>query len=221
VGKALTELSFEDWLRHIFDHPVNDPPWYFDPDADYSAIDPGRLIGYTRKLFDRGGELLAPYNDAQANQGLWHLVNEGGPLCALGNEDVPLASRVSCIQSMTILFEQYFVPRCTPHLSHLDEAGAGPLNGVCYMWWDIFPLCGQPEVATRREIDSTCLSVMEKTLQLPSIACQESALHGLSHWGLAYESRCESTISAFLREHVDLRPNLRKYAILAAERGVL
>ena len=34
-----------------------------------------------------------------------------------------------------------FAPRCSAHLSHLDrgEMIAGPLNTLCYMWWDILP----------------------------------------------------------------------------------
>jgi hypothetical protein len=46
---------------------------------------------------------------------------------------------------------------------------------------------------------------------LPSIACQESALHGLAHWHYAYEERVEAAVSDFLRRE-DLPPVLRTYA---------
>jgi hypothetical protein len=223
MGKVLTNLSFENWLRHIFDHPVTDPVWHWNFDADTAELDPLQLIDYSRRLFERAGELLTRYSDGQADQGLWLLIGEGGPLRVLADESVPLEPRVHCIKSVSILFEQCFFPRCTPHLSHFREAeaGVGELNSVCYMWWDIFPFWGQPEDPAREDIDATCLSVMETTLRLPSIACQQSALHGLGHWGLAYKDRCESIISAFLQNHRDLRSELRKYAELAKQCRVL
>ncbi len=222
MGKILTELSFADWVRHLFDHPVINPEWYWDEDADAADLAPQRVIAYTTELFERAGDLLSPYSDAQANQGLWFLIWEGGsPLYALADVDIPIEDRVACIRAIRCLFEQCFVPRCTPHLSHCDEPLPGPLNGVCYMWWDIFPLTGQPEDATRREIDAACLAVMESTLELPSVACQESALHGLGHWGLSYEERCQSIVSDFIQRHLDLRPELLAYAGRAKEARVL
>ena len=205
----------------MFEHPVTEPAWHWDEDVDSAELEPQRVIAYATRLFESAGKLLAPYTEAQVNQGLWFLVSEGvSPLCALLDASVPLEQRVRCIRSISKVFEQCFLVRCTPHLSHLDEPGAGALNPVCYMWWDIFPFSGQPEDASRREIDEACLSVMESTLQLPSVACQESALHGLGHWGFYYESRCQSIISAFMQRHHDLRPELQNYAARAKERDV-
>ena len=222
MGKVLTDLSFAEWVRHMFDHPVADPAWYLDNDADLAEVEPKRVITYATNFFERAAELLAPYSDAQANQGLWFLISEGSsPLNALTEASFSLEQRVRCILSMSRVFEHCFVPRCTAHLSHLDEPGTGVLNSVCYMWWDIFPFYGQPEDMTRQEIDAACLSVMETTLQLPSIACQESALHGLAHWGLSYQGRCQSIVSDFIRRHNDLRPELREYAARARQADVL
>ncbi len=113
--------------------------------------------------------------------------------------------------------------RCILHLSHFrePEPGVGVLNVVCYMWWDIFPLVGQPEDSTRREIDEACLSVMETTLELPSIACQESALHGLGHWGLSYPGRCQGIISTFIQRHTNVRGDLLRYAERAKEGNIV
>jgi hypothetical protein len=218
MNQVLTDLSFDEWVRHMFDHPVTDPAWHWDANADCVELKPERVISYATGLFQSAGKLLAPYTDAQVNQGLWFLINEiSSPLYALAEASIPLAQRVHCIQSISTVFDQCFVPRCTPHLSHIDEPGAGALNPVCYMWWDIFPLYGQPEDKARREIDEACLAVMEAVLELPSVACQESALHGLGHWGLYYKSRCRSIISAFMQRHTDLRSNLKGYATRARE----
>jgi hypothetical protein len=221
MAKALTNLTFEEWVRHMFDRPVTDPAWHWDTDADFAELEPERVTTYAEKLFNCADELLAPYTDTQANQGLWFLIGDAtSPLYALTDTAVPLDERVRCIHAISALFEHCFLPRCTPHLSHLNEPGAGALNPVCYMWWDIFPLCGQPQDAARREIDSACLSVMETTLQLPSLACQESALHGLGHWGIYYSTHCQGVISSFMQRHDNLRAELRNYAARAREADV-
>ena len=175
MGTQNTDGSFDNWVRYLFDHPVTDPAWHWDINAEFVDLEPNRVVQYTTQLLRHSSELLAPYSDAQANLGLWFLIGEGNsPLHVLTEPTIPIEDRLRCIDSISILFEQCFAKRCTPHLSHLDEPGAGALNPVCYMWWDVFPLYGQPENLSRHEIDARCLSVMETVLQLPSIACQES-----------------------------------------------
>jgi hypothetical protein len=57
------------------------------------------------------------------------------------------------------------------------------------MWWDIIPFFGAPDDPSRQELDGAALSVMEETLSLDSLACRESALHGLGHWQHSYPER--------------------------------
>lgn len=137
---------------------------------------------------------------------------------ALLNERVRLEARLRCIRSFTDLFQKLFAVWCSSHLSHLDEPGANPLNVACYLWWDILPIGGQPDAASRKEIDETCLVVMEEGLNLDSIACQESALHGIGHWQPQYPQRAEHVINAFLGAHPELRLELLCYA-RSARRG--
>jgi len=211
MGRMLTDLPFEEWVRYLFDHPVTEPAWHWD-----DAV--GQVVAHAARLFREAGEHLAPYTDAQVNQGLSFLIEEGGsPLYALGETTVPLAERLHCIFSIAKLFETCFVPRCAPQLG----GKGGALNPVCYMWWDVFPLYGQPENPLRREIDNACLWVMETTLSLPSLACQQSALHGLGHWRWYYPDRCQTLISEFLAGQVRLHPELREYALCALEGRVL
>ncbi|MBI3868257.1 MAG: hypothetical protein HY299_06960 [Verrucomicrobia bacterium] len=222
MGKVFTNPSFGDWIRQIFEHPVAHPAWYWDVEADRADLEPQRVVDYAQRLFESAPDTLSPYTDEQANQGLWFLIGESSsPLYdALTDSDVPPSASVSCIMSISSIFADYFVPRCTPHLSHLDEPGSGPLNPVCYMWWDIFPLCGEDHDPARREIDAACMSVMEATLELSSVACQESALHGLGHWGFSHEERCRSAIERFLGRDSNIRHELRAYALRARDRDV-
>jgi hypothetical protein len=131
---------------------------------------------------------------------------------------VPWTERQRYIRSMINLYQDCFATLCTPHLSHIDEPEAGPLNRVCYMWWDIIPIYGMPNDQARIEMDQEILRVMEATLQIDSVACRESSLHGLGHWQLYYPERVQSIIDAFLQTHTGLRDELHSYA-LQARRG--
>lgn len=221
VGAFVRSPPYERWLAHLFDHPVTKPAWYWSEDADRVEMPPRLLVAHTTRLFQASGDDLLVYADAQVNQGLWFLVSTSEELFALRDAEVPLGERVACIRSIPTFFERVFATRCTPHLSHNDEAGASPLNLVCYMWWDIFPLCGRPDDPSSSPIDSACLDAMERCLALASVACQESALHGLGHWVLYYPERCSKAVNAFLDAQPQLPTALVEYARSAREGAVL
>jgi len=53
---------------------------------------------------------------------------------------------------------------------------------------------------------------MKKILALDSVACQESALHGLGHWHSLQPDRVESIVDGFLAAHPTTRRELVTYA---------
>jgi hypothetical protein len=131
MPRVLTNLTFEEWLRHLFDHPITDQPWYWDADRDSAELEPQRVVAYATRLFESAGKLLAPYHDTQAKEGLWFLIGEcTSPLYALTDAAVPLEERICCIRAVATVFKQCFVPRCTPHLGHLGESGAGRAEAI-------------------------------------------------------------------------------------------
>lgn len=153
----LTNLSFDDWIRYVFDHPVDHliPEWYWDMNRDSwdELQSPATTVEYMNRLFEHPVNALAPYSDAQINQGLWFMVSNAcsSHMFALMETSIlhktppaPLQKRIACIEAMTTLFSALFAARCTSTLSHLSEAG-NPLNSVCYMWWDIIPFSGHFE----------------------------------------------------------------------------
>ena len=180
--------AFDDWLRQTFDHPVTNPAWYWDCDAEIS--DPAVIdcVAYLTRLFEEADVLLAPYADDQVNQGLWYLVDNccSNHIYSLIEPDVAWPARRRGLGAIATLFERLFARRCSNHLSHLDEKGASPLNGVCYMWWDVFPTYGRPLSPVYPDVDAALLAVMKQVLALDSLPCQESALHGLGHWQHSY-----------------------------------
>jgi hypothetical protein len=214
------DLTFEEWVRYVFDNP----PGYawFDQLADWGTIAPATMVAYLGRLCAEAGTRLAPYADAQVAQSFWFLAGGGtGALDALLDEGVPWPARQVALRAIGALFTDCFAPRCGPFLSHLDEDSDHPLNGLCYMWWDLFPTWGHPALQSQARVDAEVLALLAQILTVPSDACRESALHGLGHWAAAYPGSVDAIIDAWLRAQPVLRPELRRYAECARRGCVL
>jgi hypothetical protein len=210
--------SYEEWLVYVFDHPVDHlmPIWYFDLNADLWTVEPV-AVSYLTWLFENPIPATAPYTDEQISQGLWFLLSNACSehMFMLLEPGIPWPERKRCVEVMFSVFERLFVPRCTPTLSHLDEPDANPLNVTCYMWFDLMPIWGgikDAPVATNRQLGPVMIDLMRRILDLKSVACRESALHGLGHWQAYYPEPVNNIVDAFLKQHSDLRPELRAYA---------
>jgi hypothetical protein len=204
--------SFEHWVDCLFGRPGEYPPSFATVDDEYPLLQPETALEYVTRLFSDAGTHLARFDDAQLNQGLWELVGASGDVHPMLFSELPWPERKQGILSISALYESLFLPRCSPHLSHMDDSGASPLNSICYMWWDIFPTWGQPGEAQFAQRDTTLLEVMSRTLELDSVACRESALHGLGHWHIHYPAETTRIIEVFLDREGELEPDLLTYA---------
>lgn len=202
-----------DWIAHVFDHPVADPAWYWSTDAPVWQGSPEVTVTFLAQTFERSGELLARFTDAQLNQGFWFLTSDGcsNLMFRLFEPEVPMAARLRALRSFVPLFEQVMAVRCSPHLLHLVEQPANSLNPACYMWWDILPISGKPAEPRRAQFDAEVLRVLSQLLSIPHDACRESALHGLGHWQIHYPA-AETIIDEWLARTPGLRPELVSYA---------
>ena len=218
----MKQLSLSDWIAHVFDHPVSEPAWHWESGAPEWGYNAERDIGFITDAFERSGELLKPFSDEQLNQGFWYLVSNSCSefMYSLVEPKVAPALRLRALHSFVPLFEQVMAARCSPHLSHLDEHGANPLNGACYMWWDILPIHGCPGLPERAEFDSEVLGVFKQLLLIRHDACRESALHGVSEWAIYYPN-VANIVDDFLAQTTGLRPELVTYAQSAKVGGVL
>jgi hypothetical protein len=196
-------------------------------DGSPTGSAPSRLmVQYLTTLFENAGDILRPFDNQQVTAGLNCLLQD--EIYALEDTSVlhgaPWPERQRGLSAMLPLFAQCFAVRCSPHLSHCEFQAADPLNGVCYMWWDIYPAHGlarhHTDLPEAAEEDRLLLDVMDKILRLDADACRESALHGLNHWHGYYPDCVESTIDMFLAANPHLRPQLLQYA-LGARAGVL
>lgn len=218
-GRTLRDLTYDDWIEHVFGHavPFHGQAWYNDLESDQWSPTPQQAVDYLLRLFAAPEALLQSFALGQIAQGFYYLIDSGaGGFATCFNDDtVPSDRRARGIRAMTTVFAKLFEPICTPTLSHLDEPGAGALNQVCYMWWDIMPIGAAVKPAYADPINEACLAVMRETLALTNPACQESALHGLGHWAFAYPEFTAAAIDAYLAANPTLRPELARYALAA------
>ena len=110
--------TFPEWVRHIFDHPVSKPEWYWAPDADTAEPPPQISVAYLTQPFTDPEPILAPYTDAQLNQGLWYLVSNScsNYMFSLLQPEVAWLERRAGLRAVTNLFAQLFANRCSPIL---------------------------------------------------------------------------------------------------------
>ena len=217
MGKKQPPIdSFEHWIECVFDHPVTSPPWYSYDSVGWDG--PSRIkVAYLTRLFEDAEKALRAYSERQISDSLWYIADHSGFMASVMDQAVPLRDRGRCTSSMYYLFERFFAKRCSQHLSHTTEPiGSNLLKTVCYMWWDILGLVGNPERAEEAEVDRACLEVMRKTLDLQCIACQESALHGLGEWYYSYPTESQKIIKDWL-EKSQLSGALLSYAHCALE----
>ncbi len=208
------EFSFDEWVQYIFDNPDEDDSWRFH--LDPPLVSDSVQLDYLTQLFENVSSVLTPYTDAQVNNGLWFISGSAlGIIEVLFDSRMEWARRERCIRAMYRLYADVFDKRCSPHLSHLDEPDANPLNSICYMWWDLLPILWYEP-----PFYPVGFEVMQDTLQLDSIACQEAALHGLGHLAFYRKDEVAAVIDQFLEQHPNMRPELRSYT-LAARSGCI
>ncbi len=209
---------YKEWLQYVFGHSVTYPEWYFDlnaPSFEATQADYAQLI---RETFERSGEDLAEFTDAQVNQGVWFLASPAGSdfMVSLRDGEAATSEKVAGIRSIYELYRNCFAKRCTETLGHIDEPAASDLNPICYMFWDLCPLSYLEEANDKERLEEAVFGVLEGTIRLPHRACVEAGLHGLGELAASCESRVKKVIDEFLKT-ARLDVALRGYAERARE----
>jgi len=205
------DVSFEQWLDETFGRAVSGE-WYpqFVPADDWpDPLSDHLLVGYLTRLFEHSGDALRYYSDRQIAAGLWEL-GPGDAHCVY-NPELEIVARERLIGSVAAFFRDFFDRRCLPKLSHLDKEQTEPLNGICYMWWEVITWGWAKDDPDADRLRSKDLDVMKAVLRLPNPACRESALHGLGHM-VRHSNRAIEIIDRFLADFADLDPTLLDYA---------
>lgn len=204
-------VTFEQWLDETFGGAVSGEtyPQFVPTDEWPDPVADRLLVDYLTRLFEHSKEALRYYSDRQIAAGLWEL-GPGDAHC-LFNPDIEIAARERLIGSVATFFRDFFAVRCLPKLSHLDKAETEPLNGICYMWWEVITwgwAKGDPDAERLKSKD---LEVIEAVLGIAHPACREAALHGLGHM-VRHSDRALEIIDRFLAKAPELDPALLDYA---------
>lgn len=204
---------YQEWLTHLFDHPVSEPAWHWDLDAPSFLAEESEIAELIELTFLNSSTDLHRFTDAQLNQGLWYLAS---PSCsdylfALRSDTVPLEQRLSAIASIFVLYRDCFQQRCTQTLSHLDQQPSSPLNSICYMFWDVCPISCLCDYPNEQELADACFGVLSETFSLDHVACREAAIHGYGEFKCFYTERVEEALDRVLETGIS-DPLLREYA---------
>jgi hypothetical protein len=214
MARRLSHLGYADWLNHLFDRPVGAGSWHLALEADVYDGPAVEAVRHMTLLFRDPGWLPSLYSDAQIAAGFDALVGSGAgeTVAWLFDSAVPEAARLAWAESQPAVFERLFAPRCTPVLIHRHEPDYGPLNLVCYMWWDSLSILPAPGDRTRAAFDAAMVAAMARVLAIDHPACQEAALHGLGHWAFVDPTAAVPAIDHWLAHGHPSRPDLVPYA---------
>jgi hypothetical protein len=222
-GEFNTEMGFDEWVKFIFDHPVDTDiasswdksdqlielwdDWFFG-----EKTNPELQLQHAIKLFQDSAFLLTAYTPEQINQGLWFLLGRRSGFCLqdlLWNTELSWPLREQCVLAMVKTFQAIFTQI--------------PEQGVCYMWWDILRYFGEDADLRVKE---AMLQAMSSILEMPLLEFQVSALHGLGH--LEHSGK-KTVIENYLAKspnvEVKIWPEMditvRQYALAAIASNVL
>lgn len=195
----LDEFSFEDWVKFIFDRTPNEnvnKRWYSNVVKEGSTeIFAENCI----RLFKNPEFLIENYSAEQLDEGFGgFILMEGVPFWWLWDKNKNPELRREFILSSFSVFEKLFVKQ--------------PLKFSCFMWWD--SLRGFSEDKDL-QVYEWMFEALSQILEIDSVDCQRSAVHGLGH--IEHRGK-KDLIETFLRRH----PNFpdKEYALAAIEGNI-
>lgn len=123
--------------------------------------------------------------------------------------DVPPLLRMSVIERMFKLFQKVYPLRCDNVLIEQYFPKGPSWNSQCYLWWDLLPRNHEVEDGYLAEVDLKIIELLGSTLRVDHLACQQSALLGLSEW---FYFNPEETVRTIQLHELSLPEELRDMA---------
>lgn len=189
--RSLDDLSFNEWVTFVFDHPVVEPTWYLQDEWNWRGSRE-RFLEQSTRLFSAPEFLLNDFRVECLNQGFWYLASFDCLAEWLWDGSVAWAPRRDCVVSMLPLYHRLFA--------------INPLHDICFMWWDMLRYFGDKP---RNRMKALMVDVLASILEIPSPDCRYAALHGLGHLDLPKKRR---VVGAFIANHPECNSELRDYA---------
>ncbi|HUN80640.1 MAG TPA: hypothetical protein VMV81_03940 [Phycisphaerae bacterium] len=209
--------AFDEWVQNIFERYLRqEPEIWIEPPATVKTE-------FMTQLFEKPSYLVESFSEQHIALGLQYLLFNANSnyVFVLVDGSVPIANRVRLVNSFFTLFKELFSKICSEYCGGAQESKKRPADYVCFMMWDAGTLQIYPERPEQREVDRAFLSVLGRILDLPSIPCQKSALHGLNHAYDDYPDEVSTAIDEYLKSGHCLSDDLQDYALRARIGGVL
>ena len=220
------DLDFDEWIKYVFDRPIQEESWYWLKDENGEYLDrwqphPVSLAEHMARLFEQPAFLAERFSSEQIDQGFWFLPHgEWDHYKYALRDEIPLETQLRWVRAIPNLYRNLFAPLCSPHMGSQpinQDLPENPLNGACYMFWDMNDLYALVSSFWHRHVWPDALRALEQILEIDSIPCQESALHGLGHLYKTIPDQVQSIIRRFPQTGKKLHPALQGYAEAAGK----
>src|SRR5262245_16920541 len=114
-------ISFEEWLRRIFDISPDSIGYFYDQDRRLWSEEaaPSVTFEYMTRLFENPLAMLEPFTDEQQKWGLYYIAANSPREEAYRRIDIDYRRR--CIHSSYNLFAKFFAVKCWPDPYDMDQ----------------------------------------------------------------------------------------------------
>jgi len=222
MAAALHELSYEQWIKFVFERPMTDVDWYHSPRVPQwpQHEEPLRRIEYLTRLFRHPHDIRGRLSVDQLGLGFWFLINHaaGDYLRVLCELELPWPERKGLIEALGPLF-RFFSQICDEDPIERTRHGYWAKH-ACQMFWDVCAVWPEAANAEQRESDAACLDVMKQTLGIDHSVTRAATLRGLGKWSRAYPAEVGAIVDQFLQVNLGLSEELQRYA-MNAKKGVV
>jgi len=194
-------MNISEFIKYLFDRPVGDTEWYFCDEHEDPFVAKDILVRLAGEVFKGIAKIARLFNEKQVCMGLQYLINPScGSISYLYlDSSIDFDLRKNAIMSMEIVFRDVFSHISAKHGLYQDTQDTIlSYRRVCYMWWDMFPRHGIPRQPSMEKTDDVICQAIYSILKIDSLACQESALHGLGHWYFSRPDEIMSVVQSFL-----------------------
>jgi hypothetical protein len=194
---------FEDWL--FLGMAETNPP---------EEIPRELLATYFIRFNREIARIREDWQDDELARGIWYLYGSGACHFSELHRLPPSPLVDDLFESVHVLYRDLFEARCSRFYSHLDcgpDVMAQPLNGPCYMLWEM--TCGidcfwHSGVAEHVQLSIRTLESLGRSSH-PAVV--ESVIHGLGHMIGSHREACQPVLEEIMSRKA-LPVELRSYA---------
>ncbi len=195
-----------DTFQHWLETGMNE----CDSEIEFSPQD---LVCHFTRFHREIGRIRDDWSDSQLAKGIRYLYGSGSCYLAEMSQLSPSSEVDRFFASVPHLYTDLFEVRCSRFFSHLGRGPEqpNPLNGPCYMLWDMDGGIDSFRFSKIPEHIGQCIRLLEHLTNSIHPATIESAIHGLGHMIDDFRGYCQPPLERVaLRSDIPIE--LRVYA---------